>query len=167
MTDATVPFNIIPTPVVQVELSSPTTVVLAEVKMAAPVVEVTIDKTGPQGFDGISAYEAALENGFIGTEEEWLQSFVPVKGIDYFTAAEQSNIVSTVVSMIGSTDISFEYHTTGPSDTWYITHNLGKYPSVTVVDSANTVVIGDVVYLTKNALVITFIGTFSGTAYLN
>lgn len=30
--------------------------------------------TGPKGDDGLSAYEVALENGFEGTEEEWLES---------------------------------------------------------------------------------------------
>lgn len=36
--------------------------------------------TGPQGIqgeDGLSAYEVAVENGFVGTEEEWLASLVP------------------------------------------------------------------------------------------
>lgn len=50
---------------------------------------------------------------------------------------------------------------------WTITHNLGKFPSVTVVDSANTVVIGDVDYSSSNSLVITFNAAFSGCAFLN
>lgn len=29
---------------------------------------------GPAGADGKSAYEVALDNGFEGTEEEWLES---------------------------------------------------------------------------------------------
>ena len=29
---------------------------------------------GPRGFDGDSAYEVAVENGFVGTEQEWLDS---------------------------------------------------------------------------------------------
>lgn len=36
--------------------------------------------TGPQGIqgeDGLSAYEVAVENGFVGTEAEWLASLVP------------------------------------------------------------------------------------------
>ena len=50
---------------------------------------------------------------------------------------------------------------------WTITHNLGKYPSVTVVDSANTVVVGNVDYTTSNSLVITFNAAFSGCVFLN
>jgi len=53
------------------------------------------------------------------------------------------------------------------SDVWTITHNLGKFPSVTVVDSANTVVIGNVDYTNSNSLVITFNASFSGCVFLN
>tara|TARA_B110000858_G_scaffold186205_1_gene229123 strand:+ start:1577 stop:2119 length:543 start_codon:yes stop_codon:yes gene_type:complete len=53
------------------------------------------------------------------------------------------------------------------SDTWTITHNLGSYPSVTVVDSANTVVVGNVDYISSQQLVVTFNASFSGCAFLN
>lgn len=53
------------------------------------------------------------------------------------------------------------------SNTWEITHNLYKYPSVSVVDTGGNVVIGDVEYTSLNTLVITFTAPFSGTAYLN
>ena len=35
---------------------------------------------GPKGDDGKSAYEIAVEKGFIGTEEEWLSSLVGPQG---------------------------------------------------------------------------------------
>lgn len=50
---------------------------------------------------------------------------------------------------------------------WTITHNLNKYPSVTVVDNGNNVVVGDVKYTNLNELTITFTSGFSGKAYLN
>ena len=53
------------------------------------------------------------------------------------------------------------------SNTWDITHNLYKYPSVSVVDTGGNVVIGDVEYTSLNTLVIKFTAPFSGTAYLN
>lgn len=53
------------------------------------------------------------------------------------------------------------------SNTWTINHNLGKYPSIMVVDSAGSVVIGDVSYVTINQIIVYFSGTFSGKAYLN
>lgn len=53
------------------------------------------------------------------------------------------------------------------SDTWTVAHTLHKYPSVTVVDSASTVVVGDVEYVSEDLIIIRFKHAFSGTAYLN
>ena len=53
------------------------------------------------------------------------------------------------------------------SDTWTVVHNLGKYPSITVVDSAGTVVTGEIVLQTTEQAVISFNGAFSGKAYCN
>ena len=50
---------------------------------------------------------------------------------------------------------------------WEIKHDLNKYPSVTIVDSAENVVIGDVTYIDENNVRLTFSGAFSGKAYLN
>lgn len=50
---------------------------------------------------------------------------------------------------------------------WEVEHNLDKYPSVTVVDSGNSVVIGEVVYIDSNNIRITFTSAFSGKAYFN
>jgi hypothetical protein len=54
-----------------------------------------------------------------------------------------------------------------PSENWTITHNLNKLPSITIVDSANSIVVGDVEYLDTNRVKLSFIGSFSGKAYLN
>lgn len=54
-----------------------------------------------------------------------------------------------------------------PSANWTITHNLGKFPSVTVVDSTNTLVIGNVVYTNSNIINITFNSAFVGCVFLN
>jgi hypothetical protein len=64
-------------------------------------------------------------------------------------------------------DKYFYHEQSIPSDIWTITHNLNKHPAVIVVDSADNVVIGDVTYLSLNAVKIIFIGAFSGKAYLN
>ena len=44
---------------------------------------------------------------------------------------------------------------------------LAQRPAVTVVDSAGTVVIGEVDYLDDNTVRLTFCAAFSGTAYFN
>lgn len=53
------------------------------------------------------------------------------------------------------------------ASTWNIVHNLGKYPSVTIVDSGNNQVIGDVQFIDINTLTITFTSAFGGKAYIN
>ena len=61
----------------------------------------------------------------------------------------------------------YTYAQRSSSNKWVVEHNLNKYPSVTVVDSAGTVVLGDVTYDSLNKLTISFKGYFSGKAYLN
>lgn len=53
------------------------------------------------------------------------------------------------------------------SAAWSVVHNLGKFPSVTVVDSAGSVVVGDPLYVSANSLSIFFTAPFAGKAYLN
>ena len=53
------------------------------------------------------------------------------------------------------------------SSTWSITHNLNKYPSVSVVDSSNEEVIGEVQHINSNSLTVKFSAPFSGKAFLN
>jgi hypothetical protein len=58
-------------------------------------------------------------------------------------------------------------HTQGTaSATWTINHSLGGYPSVSVVDSAKTVVFGEVTYTSTTQVVVNFSSAFSGYAYL-
>lgn len=52
------------------------------------------------------------------------------------------------------------------SATWTINHPLGGYPSVMVVDTASTVVIGEVSYLSTTQVRVSFSSAFSGFAYL-
>lgn len=53
------------------------------------------------------------------------------------------------------------------STTWTVTHNMGKRPSVSIVDSSGYEVIASVNHVSVNQLVITFSSAFSGVAYLN
>lgn len=59
-------------------------------------------------------------------------------------------------------------HTQGvASSTWIINHNLGYYPSIEVVDSAGTIVIGNYQYVNVNTITATFTDPFAGKAYLS
>jgi len=64
-------------------------------------------------------------------------------------------------------DLNYFHTQTVASDTWVIEHNLNKYPSVTVIDSAGNEIIGDVIYDDVNQVTLKFKGGFKGTATLN
>lgn len=85
---------------------------------------------------------------------------------------KQSTAVPNVVigaKTLGSLsgDKHFTHVQSSPSDRWDVTHNLAKNPSVTIVDSAGTAVIGHVQYNSINEVTIMFSGAFSGRAYFN
>ena len=82
---------------------------------------------------------------------------------------EQSVVISeAVVGLQGTSgDKHYQHVQSTPSATWSITHNLGKRPSVTVVDSGGNEWITAVEHISDNALVIRFTAPFSGNAYLN
>jgi len=67
----------------------------------------------------------------------------------------------------GGTSTTFIYSQITAASSWDIIHNLGKYPSVSVVDSSGNEVMGDVEYVSSNELIITFSSGFGGIAYLN
>lgn len=61
----------------------------------------------------------------------------------------------------------YRHDQAAPAAMWTITHSLGFYPSVSVQDSAGSVVYGDVYYLDANSLTITFQSAFGGHANLS
>lgn len=76
---------------------------------------------------------------------------------------------TTVQGAIEEVRAKSKYVHTQPSATtqWNIQHNLKFYPNVTIVDSGENYVVGDVQYLDWNNLVVTFTHSFAGKAYLS
>jgi len=62
---------------------------------------------------------------------------------------------------------TFVFTQNATATTWNIQHNLGKFPSITVIDSGNTVVTGEYTYIDNNNVQLNFSAAFSGKAYLN
>ena len=54
-----------------------------------------------------------------------------------------------------------------PATTWNIQHNLGKFPSVSVINNNNVVINGEVTYIDNNNVQLNFSAGFTGKAYLN
>ena len=130
------------------------------------------------GGRGYSAYEIAVQEGFIGTEEEWLASLVGPPGPEGPEGPEGKEGPQGVQGIPGQPgppgpkgdpgeDQNYLHIQSVASTEWNITHNLGKYPSVTVIDSAGSEVIGEVQYVDLNTVKIKFEAGFSGKATLN
>ena len=81
---------------------------------------------------------------------------------------EPNRIVLALGGSIATQRLTKRYvHTQNtPSTTWTITHDLGGKPQVTVVDTGENVVHGDVQYLSNTQIVCSFSAPFSGLAYL-
>lgn len=94
-------------------------------------------------------------------------------------AVEQVNAPIITVSSSGVQGIQGEagtpgaiggvyLHTQGVAlATWEINHNLGYYPNVSVVDSADRLVFTSIEYLNQNTLRVLASGAFSGKAFLS
>lgn len=62
---------------------------------------------------------------------------------------------------------TFIYEQGVASSIWEIQHNMGKFPSVTVVDSADNEIVAEVHYIDNDNVVVTMNGASKGKAYLN
>lgn len=67
----------------------------------------------------------------------------------------------------GSGDKHYEHTQSTPSAVWTITHNLGKKPAVTVIDSGGNEWQTAVEHVSTNQCVVRFSAPFSGVAFLN
>ena len=83
------------------------------------------------------------------------------------TSVSQPSVNVSVQGISGGSDAHFTYTQNAASDTWSIAHNLGKKPSVTIVDSADSVLYGSIEYTDLNNLTINLSAPTSGKAYLN
>lgn len=101
------------------------------------------------GYDG-DIYIDKLTGFFYGPKAlgEW-------SGVPFYTPAEVDN-----------TTQRFTHTQSVASATWTITHTLGGRPAVTIVDSGESVVYGDLVYNSNTSITISFTAPFAGVAYL-
>ncbi len=82
-------------------------------------------------------------------------------------AIQDKHFYGIDIDPAGSVDKNFVFVQAVPSTQWTIQHNLSKFPSVTVIDSANTVVTGEYTYIDNNNVILNFSAEFAGKAYLN
>ena len=83
------------------------------------------------------------------------------------TTAITPNSLREVIDNLGVVDAKYVHEQNEAAEIWIINHNLNKKPSITIVDSAETVVVGEEEYIDNNRLIIRFKNKFKGKAYLN
>ena len=94
-------------------------------------------------------------------------------GAAYLLALEPRGAASTVgnnvisLAPFGSEGFEYEEDIPNPLSTWVIDHNLGRFPSVSAVDSAGSIINGAITYNSSNQITIVFTSATSGKAYLN
>lgn len=67
----------------------------------------------------------------------------------------------------GTGDKTYVHTQVTPQATWTVSHGLSKFPTIAVVDSAESVVIGEIEYIDDNTCELTFSSAFGGKAYCN
>jgi hypothetical protein len=67
----------------------------------------------------------------------------------------------------GGGDLSFVFTQVAPATSWPVPHNLGKFPSVSVVDSGGSWILPSILYVDSNNVTINFGAATSGKAYCN
>ena len=136
------------------------------------------------GDAGVVVYDTTLHLLYAWDGNQWDQVSISESNLSQIADAFNKTVVAIDVtadnenrtitltyrdnlSIQDSYKFSHIHNQTVSSSTWNITHNLNKYPSVSVVDSSNEEVIGEVQHINPNSLTVKFSEPFSGKAFLN
>ena len=127
-------------------------------------VVIELGTSGPQGgrgtgiLNGTTAPDNSI--GIIG------DFFLNTTNMNLYGPKTESGWGSPT-DLVGSQELGYVHIQSVPSAVWNVTHGLGFTPNITVVDTAGTVVEGSYNYPNSSTVVLTFIGAFSGRAYLS
>jgi len=119
--------------------------------------QIIVDENGEE--ISISANDASLNNLSVNNTI-----------IDNVADAKENNQATNlgqVTAIVTEKTSTYVYNQLTPSTDWTINHNLNKFPTVTVVDSAGTEVWCEVYYIDSNTIKLQLSAPFSGTVYCN
>lgn len=105
-----------------------------------------VDRTLPvthllAGIKGDSAYQTALNIGYIGTEEQWINS------------------------LHGIGNNQYQHYQELPATTWIINHNLGFKPNVIVTTLGGKQILVEILQVTNNQAIIYTDSALAGYAH--
>lgn len=147
-----------PTEVVVTNLEAPTQVTVLEESTNVYVSLVGVQGSrGSTFISGVGSPSASL--GLVG------DIYIDTEVNAYWGPKTESGWGSEPFYTIGLTN-RYVHTQEAASSEWVIDHGLGGRPSVTVVDSAATTVIGEVSYVSNSRVIVRFTSPFSGFAYL-
>jgi hypothetical protein len=127
-------------------------------------VVVELGTSGPQGGRGTGILNGTTApNNTIGIVGDF---YLNTTNMNLYGPKTDSGWGSPT-DLVGSQELGYVHIQEVASATWNITHGLGFTPNITVVDTAGTVVEGSYNYPNSSTVVLTFIGAFSGRAYLS
>lgn len=155
---------------IEVEINSPINIT-SEISAG-----VTIESAVYNGARGRSAYEVWIGEGYVGSEEDFLQwlriqtaaetTLVDIG--DHYNSTNLEDVLQEVAEMIAATiDKHYVHYQETSSSMWVIYHNLNKYPSVRTYDRYSKELVGEIVFNDLNRVTINFSGAAAGVAYLN
>jgi hypothetical protein len=100
---------------------------------------------GTDGVNGMSAYQVAVANGFVGTEDQWLES---LQGDP------------------GPASVSYDFNFAIPSTQWVVAHNLGTYAisEVQTFNQSGVPIEGHVQYPDANTVTVDWYYPTAGSA---
>lgn len=116
------------------------------------------DDSDQHPIESISGLRNELEN---------ISSFPTIPEGNLLVVGSNSKLNDSGCCVNDIRDKSYIYKQKSASNEWYITHNLNKYPAVSIVDSADSIIVGEVQYIDMNSLIVKFSDPFSGKAYIN
>ena len=85
----------------------------------------------------------------------------------YFINSIYDPFATSVAGGGAGTDKNFVFTQLSASASWSVAHLLGKFPSITIVDTGGNVLTPDILYVDVNHVTINFGAPTSGKAYCN
>lgn len=118
--------------------------------------------------NGVRLFVTREEKEYWNSKADWNHTHHNVsETADGFMSKEDKIKLDAISASGEAVDRHVIFEQAVSSDVWEITHNMGKHPAVSIVDSAGSIVEGDITYIDNNSLKITFTAPFSGKVYLN
>lgn len=124
--------------IVNIIVNEITETVSINVTQEVIAVNLEVAEMGIQGIPGLSAYYIAIQNGFIGTEIQWLDSL-------------RENSIPDFIQVT-------------PSITWIVNHNSGKKRSLELFTVGGFKMVGDIQIISNNQTIATFLQPIAGFA---